>query len=335
MQKIGLVGLGKMGVLHGAIINALPESRIEAVCEREKFIVKMAKKILLNDVSYYDTCTSMMENETLDAVFITTSIKQHVPIIVEIAKAQRDISLFVEKPLAESAESARLACETGSDLRGVNMVGFQKRYSLIYRQAKKLIDEETIGRPMFFIAHSYSSDVLRQGKSWRSAKGTGGVLLDLAPHLIDIILWLFGDVKSVTAITRSLYSKEVEDFVNASLVFQSGLTGQMDVCWSVRGFRVPEASIEIYGEKGNMFVDDDMVKLEFSDSAAHQESQVFYKQTFGTSVPFLLDQPEYTEEDISFLDCVQRCSEPPTSFLEAAKVNVLIDQIKEAASGTL
>jgi predicted dehydrogenase len=335
MRKIGLVGLGKMGVLHGAIVNALPDCRISAVCEREKFIVNMAKKILLNDVSYYVSCTSMMENEALDAVFITTSIRQHLPIIVEIAKAQRDISLFVEKPLAESADSARLACETVANLRGVHMVGFQKRYSPIYRHAKKLIDEAAIGKPLFFMAHSYSSDLLREGKSWRSKKGTGGVLLDLAPHLIDLILWFFGDVKSVSAITRSLYSREVEDFANASLVFESGLTGQMNTCWSVRGFRLPEISIEIYGDKGNMLVEDDMVKLEPGESTMNQEPQVFYKQTFDTAVPFLVDQREYTEEDMTFLDCINRGSEPGTSFSEAAKVNLLIDRIKKTASGTI
>jgi len=335
MRKIGLVGLGKMGVLHGAIVNALPDCRVSAVCEREKFIVNMAKKVLPNDVSYYGDCASMIENEALDAIFIATSIRQHVPIIVEITNAQRDISLFVEKPLAESADSARLACETAANLHGVHMVGFQKRYSPIYRHAKKLIDEGAIGKPLYFTAHSYSSDLLREGKSWRTKKGTGGVLLDLAPHLIDLILWFFGDVKSVSAITRSLYSREVEDLANASLVFESGLTGQMNTCWSIRGYRVPEISIEIYGDKGNMLVEDDMVKLEPTESTVNQEPQVVYKQTFDTQVPFLMDQPEYTQEDMTFFDCINRGSKPATSFSEAAKVNVLIDRIKETASGTI
>jgi len=335
MRKIGLVGLGKMGVLHGAIMNALPDCRISAVCERERFIVNMAKRILPKDITYYSSCASMMEREALDAVFITTSIQQHVPIIREIANTQHDVSLFVEKPLAESADSAHLACETVTNLRGVKMVGFQKRYSLIYRHAKKLIDEAAIGKPLFFIAHSYSSDLLREGRSWRSKKGTGGVLLDLAPHLIDLILWFFGDVKSVSAITQNIYSREVEDYANASLVFQSGLTGQMNTCWSVRGFRVPEISIKIYGDKANMLIEDDLVRLEPAESMMDQEPQVFYKQAFDTAVPFLMDQPEYTEEDMTFLDCINSGSGAATSFSEAAKVNVLIDQIKEAANGSI
>jgi len=332
MRNVGIIGLGKMGILHGGIVNALPDCRVKAVCEKEKFVVKMAQRILPKDVSYYDDCTSMIENEDLDAAFITTSIKQHVPLIVELAKAKPDISLFVEKPLAESVDSARLACDAAAKIRSVHMVGFQKRYSPVYQHAKQLIQNESIGDLMFFRAHSYSSDVLREGKSWRFKRGTGGVLLDLAPHLLDLLLWFFGETESVSAIRRKLYSKEVEDYAYASFVFKSGLTGHMDACWSVRGFRLPEISIEIYGKNGNIILNDDMVKIELAESSGKPEFQVLYKQSFDTSVPFLLDEPEYTKEDVSFFDCIKTGSAPVPDFFEATKVNVLIDRIIQATS---
>jgi len=335
VRDIGIIGLGKMGVLHGGIVNALPNCRVKAVCEKEKFVVKMAQKVLPKEVSFYEDCTSMIENETLEAAFITTSIKQHVPVIVELAEANAHVSLFVEKPLAESANSARLACEAAAKLRGVHMVGFQKRYSPIYQHAKKLIEDEAIGDLMFFRAHSYSSDVLREGKSWRFKEGSGGVLLDLAPHLLDLLVWFFGDIESISAIRRSLYSKEVEDYAHATFVFKSTLTGQMDACWSVRGFRLPEILIEIYGKNGNIILNDDTIKVELEESSGNRESQVLHKQSFDNSVPFLLDQPEYTKEDMSFLDCSSRGSTPVPDFFEAAKVNTLIERITEAAEDKL
>ena len=321
-----------MGVLHGGIVNALPDCRVKAVCEKENFVVKMAQRILPKDVTYYDDCTSMVENEDLDAAFITTSIKQHVPVIIELAKTKPDVNLFVEKPLAESVDSARLACDAAGRLRGMHMVGFQKRYSPVYQHAKQLIQSESIGDLMFFRAHSYSSDVLREGKSWRFKRGAGGVLLDLAPHLLDLLIWFFGEAESVSAIRKNMYSKEVEDYAYASFVFKSGLTGHLDACWSVRGFRLPEISIEIYGKNGNIFLNDDMVGIEFAESSGKPEPQILYKQSFDTSVPFLLDEPEYTKEDASFLECIGTGSAPVPDFFEAAKVNVLIDRIMEATS---
>jgi len=332
VRDVGIVGLGKMGILHGGIVNALPNCRVKAVCEKEKFVVKMAQRAMPKDVSYYDDCASMMENENLEAVFITTPINQHVPVIGEVVKAKPDVSLFVEKPLAESANSARLACEATAKLRGVHMVGFQKRYSPIYQHAKRIIENESIGDLMFFRAHSYSSDVVREGKSWRSKKGIGGVLLDLAPHLLDLLLWFFGDIESISAVRRSLYSKEVEDYAYASFKFKSTLTGHIDTCWSVRGFRLPEIMIEIYGRNGNILLSDDMIKVELAESNGSRGTQVLHKQSFDNSVPFLLDEPEYTKEDVSFLDGISRGSTPVPDFVEAAKVNVLIERIIEAAS---
>lgn len=331
VRDIGIIGLGKMGFLHGGIVNALPNCRVKAVCEKEKFMARMAEKILPKDVSYYEDCTSMMENEALEAVFITTSIRQHVPVIVEVVKASPDVSLFVEKPLAESANSARLACEAAAKSRGVHMVGYQKRYSPIYQHAKKLIENGSIGELMFFRAHSYSSDVVREGKSWRFKKGSGGVLLDLAPHLLDLLCWFFGDIESISAIKKNLYSTEVEDYVAASFAFNSKLVGHVDACWSVRGFRLPEILIEIYGKNGNIIVNDDMIRTEIAESGGNQESQVLHKQSFDSSVPFLLDEPEYTKEDVSFLDCILRGATPVPDFSEAAKVDLLIERIIESA----
>ena len=153
------------------------------------------------------------------------------------------------------------------------MVGFQKRYAPLFRQEKKMIDEESLGDLMFFRASCYSSDVVREGTSWRFRSGTGGVLLDLAPHLLDLLLWFFGEVKYVSAIRRGIYSKSVDDYVHALLTFESGLCGNVDACWSVRAFRLPQISMEIYGKDGNMMLTEDEPRIE-SDKE-ESKAQVF------------------------------------------------------------
>jgi predicted dehydrogenase len=319
-----------MGILHAGIVNQLPNSRVLAICEKEKIVAGIARKLLSKGISYYDDHVEMATEEKLDAAFITTPIESHAPIILDLADLKPEISLFVEKPLADTAESAKKACEAATKLRGVHMVGFQKRYSPLFREAKKLIDEKSIGDLIFFRAYSYSSDVLREGNSWRFRSGTGGVLLDLAPHLLDILLWLFGDVRSVSASRRSVYSEAVDDYTHAAFTFESGLDGHIDACWSVRGFILPEMLIEIYGKEGNIVLTDDELSIEHD--RGERKMQVFNNQSFDTSVPFLLANPEYTIEDQTFLNSIDGGIRPTPDFFEALKVNLLIDRIRASAT---
>lgn len=334
MKNIGIVGLGKMGILHAGIVNSMPDAKVIAICEKDSLIARLAKNFLPKAITLYDDPLKMLDNEQLDAVFITTPIGTHVPIALDLVRANEELSLFVEKPLASSADQAKMACEAVSKSNGIYMVGFQKRFSPVFQRAKEFIENDSIGDLMFFKAYSFSSDVLHEGGSWRLRSGMGGVLLDLAPHLVDILLWFFGEPDSVSAVKRRLYSSEVDDYVHAVMSFKSGLKGHMDTCWSIRSYRLPELSIEIHGKKGTLTVTDDFVKHESEiesdlDSAL---AQVYYKQSFNTSASFLLADPEYTKEDEAFLRAENQPTSPKSDFFEAAKVNGTIDRMIESAT---
>jgi predicted dehydrogenase len=208
------------------------------------------------------------------------------------------------------------------------MVGFQKRFSRVLQQAKQIVDAGSLGELMFFRAHAFSSDILRAGRSWRLRRGTGGVLLDLAPHLLDLVIWLFDEPRSVEAVKKQFYSKEVDDYVHAMMSFSSGLHGHLDACWSLREFRLPEIWIEVRGTNGSLTATDDYVT-----TSLHKDGEtvncMYYKQSFDDSVPFLLAYPEYTLEDEAFLGSEKMI--PGVSFGDAARVNHLIDEIEKAA----
>lgn len=331
-KQVGIVGIGKMGILHAGTVNSLPGGRVKAICEKDSFLTKMAKKLLPQTIAFYQDHTKMVENEELDAVFITTPIDSHVPIVLDLAAADQNLSLFVEKPLASHSDQARRACEAVKKSCGIHMVGFQKRFSPVFQRAKTLIQSGDIGDLLFFRAHSFSSDVLREGRSWRFRSGTGGVLLDLAPHLLDMILWMFGEPSSLFAVKRKLYSSKVDDYVHVVLVFESGLRAHMDACWSLPSYRLPEISLELHGTNGSMTVTDDFLKVESGKETdiGSRLTNVYYRQSFDTSLPFLLADPEYTKEDEAFLRAVGSQTLPELNFFEAARVNDLIDRIVES-----
>jgi predicted dehydrogenase len=318
-----------MGILHSGIVNSLPGARVRAICEQEGYLVRAGRGLLSKSVSFYSDYLEMVEKEELDAVYVTTPISTHVSIVVDLAKTNRDVGLFVEKPLAASGATAQHACDAAKDLKGPHMVGYQKRFSPVFLKAREMIRRGDLGELMFFRSYIFSSDVLREGTAWRFSKASGGVLLDLAPHLLDLILWFFSEPETVETVKRRIYSRDVDDYVHATLLFRSGLTGYLDACWSMRGYRLPEVMIEVHGKNGTLTVTDDLVRfiLARGNGKAGDENQLLYKQSFDNSVPFLLADPEYTKENQVFLASVEKKSLPECNFFEAAKVNQLIDRI--------
>jgi predicted dehydrogenase len=319
VKTVGIIGLGKMGILHAGIVNALPGSEVAAICEKERLLIRSAKTILPK-VNFYTDHSRMIRKEELDAVFVTTPIHTHVPLIIDIATADPSLSIFVEKPLASSHDLAKKVCKATEKLKGTYMVGFQKRFSPIFQKAKETLDQKALGQVMFFKAYSFSSDVLKEGSSWRFKPGTGGVLLDLAPHILDLTLWLFGEPRQVNSVSRQFYSSKVEDYVHAVLSYEAGLTGHLDICWSMSRFRLHEICIEIFGKEGALIVSDDYLKV---SQYANGTERTYYRPSVFTSVPFLLAEPEFTREDEAFL----AGNKGIPDFSQAAKVNKLIHNI--------
>ena len=329
---MGIVGFGKMGVLHAGIVNALPECSVTAVCEKDALITNVAKK-LLRRTRFYTDVSEMMDNESLNAVFVTTPIQTHVAIIEDLLKSRNVNGLFSEKPLAADGIGASRIADAAN--RVVNIVGFQKRFSPVFQLGKRLLDGKALGDLQSVTCYSYSTDIFSKGVGWRFQKGSGGALLDLGPHLLDILLWYFGDPVRVLAIERSLYSAEVEDYVHAMVEFRSGLVSTLDISWSKRGYRLPEIRIEVQGTNGSMALSDDFVRIQVDEpvkGVAEEGARIFQKPSFNTNVDFLLADPEFTNEDKYFLTATMKNDkQAEPSFQSAARVNYFIDLMHSSA----
>jgi len=332
MLKVGIVGLGKMGILHAGIVSALDGISLSGLCETEGIIRRMAEKLIPN-VPIYGEVSEMVAKQNLDAVMIAAPIHLHVEIIRTLLE-KGSTAIFTEKPLASNLRDAVEAAKAAAGRKVVTMVGYQKRFSPLFQHAKFLLEKQAIGDVQFFKAYSYISDVFRQGSGWRFKKGSGGTLIELGPHLLDLLLWYFGGVSKVSAKQLSLYSNEVEDYVHAGIEFESGTFGAVDVSWSMRNYRLPEICIEIQGTNGVLKVSDDYVQVSADREVrgvVEAGKHKFQKPSFKTNVEFLLGEPEFTVEDRAFLSAVAEKRPTEPNFQDAVKVNELIDRIREAA----
>ena len=138
MIRVGLIGLGKMGLSHQAIVNAHPDMELVAVCDTTEYLLDILSKY--TTVKTYRDYKKLLAVETLDAVFIATPSRFHG----EMVRAALDANLhvFCEKPFClDVTEGIRLA-ELAEERKRVNQVGYHFRFVGVFQELKRLLDFE-------------------------------------------------------------------------------------------------------------------------------------------------------------------------------------------------
>jgi predicted dehydrogenase len=323
--RVAVVGLGKMGLLHASILNVLPNVQLTALCDKSRLITKLSKS-LFKKVCVVDDVEKLSDSH-LDAVYVTTPIPTHYPVAKTICVKGIARNLFVEKTLASSYKKAKELCELAQTFGDNNMVGYMKRFAVTFRKAKDVLDHETLGELISFDAYAYSSDFSGIKKGSKPPTSRGGVLADLGSHVIDLALWLFGELEVDSAKLESLTLEGPEDSACFSVKNSNGLEGRFDVSWCMNNYRLPEFGLMIRGSKGVMRVDDYKVGVELNNG----KPSSWYRHNLRDNVGFLLGDPEYFREDAYFVKSIleDRSAEP--SFLTASKVDYTIDQVKDRA----
>jgi len=324
--RVGVVGLGKMGLLHSCILKTLPRVGIVAVCDRSLIIRRIATKIfkdaqVTNDVS-------KMVDLNLDAIYVTTPLPSHFSVVKTIYSNNIARHLFVEKTLASNFNEAKELFRSAKSVDGVNMVGYMKRYAVTFRKAKELLDKRVLGDLKSFSAYAYSSDFAEKSKGSKGPLSRGGVLKDLGSHVIDLALWYFGGLDVEFAVVEGSMTTASEDAVRFRVKTLKGILGDIDVSWCKKGYRMPEFGFSIYGSEGLINVNDDQVTLNLK----YGKPRRWYRHDLVDNVGFLIGAPEYYREDEAFIKAVQgNCAAAP-DFLEASKVDYVIEQVKTKAN---
>jgi predicted dehydrogenase len=330
LATVGVMGLGQMGILHAAISNSLPGHNVAAICDNDSFLLKLARKITPS-LNFYSDYQDMLRKESLDALYICTPVQTHYQLAHDILRTNgKQLALFVEKPLASNYSEASKMVADSKNSQAITMVGYQKRFEGVFRKAKELFEAQALGEVSFFRAHFFGSTVFGEKQGWKFQKGTGGATLEYGVHLLDLLIWYFGEPVSVRSLKQSLFSSTVEDYVLASVEFSGGVRGSVEIGWSMRNFSVPELAIEAHGKHGSMVVTEDRIVVLLDRPAAGLEegSHVFSASALDGPVPFLIAHPENVLQERFFLDCVEKKTRPQQQdFEDAARVNKFVDLI--------
>src|SRR5262249_27231982 len=140
--RIGIVGAGKMGLSHFAIANALPDAEVVAVCDSSRYVISVLNKYTA--VKTFTSYQEMIDASRPDALIIATPTSTHF----ECAKyaLERDVHLFVEKPLTLFPAESRALSELAIRRRRINQVGFHNRFIGTFQEAQRLVRAGALGK---------------------------------------------------------------------------------------------------------------------------------------------------------------------------------------------
>lgn len=308
MVKVGLVGLGKMGISHFSIVSSHPDTQVH-VCDSSGIVLDVVGRYTSSPTwRDYD---EMLEKAGLDAVIIATPSQLHGPMVRKAL--ERGIHVFCEKPFCldwrEAEELAALAESRGL----VNQVGYHYRYVGAFQEMKRLVEAGAIGEVTHVLAEAYGPVVLKpKGSTWRTDRAAGGgCLYDYAAHPINLVNWCFGLPAQVTGtILNSIYSADTDDEVYSTFAYAGGLSVQLSVNWSDESYRKMSAKVSLTGTMGRITADRQEIQVYMRETVDalpdyHEGWNVKYTTELSEPVRFYLRGEEYSAQIDDFVAAVQ------------------------------
>jgi predicted dehydrogenase len=326
--KVGIVGFGKMGMLHGALLKPIEDVELTAIADTSRIILQ-AFKTFLPQTRFYTSYKKMFAECGLNAVVIATPSFSHAPIALDAIGENLDV--FIEKPLSNAYESARALREKARERNVVSMVGFCLREAPSFQKGRALLSEGVVGKIERVNAEMYIADVLAPQKGWRYKKriSGGGVLIDFGIHVVDLLAWYFGRAASVSATARRIHSAEVEDEVEGDIEFKSGVTARVATSWSNPDFRKSYSRIEISGEEGVLIVTDQTVQI--TNRRTGVEERVTFPDLY-TGYHIDIGGPLYSTQMVKFVDALRTRKNPESDVESACHVQSIVDAMYRSAS---
>ena len=255
--RIGLIGAGKMGMLHAVMLTQMPDVEIVWVCDPKKSAVARLHSMGLK--SKWITDFSDADLDLCDAIVVASPTFSHPQQLR--AALGRKMPVFCEKPLAATYEQAGemvgLAAETNTPLWIGYMVPYMPHIQALANL--KLGQTRPMGRVLKGRLRCELGVFTGPGPSrgWVIEKelSGGGALINSGGHAISLLLELLGLPNHVSAGTRCIYSTGVEDEVRAEFGYDDfAIEGWFS--WSVAGKDSQENELTLEFERGSMIVSD-------------------------------------------------------------------------------
>ncbi|MCD7774299.1 MAG: Gfo/Idh/MocA family oxidoreductase [Clostridiales bacterium] len=229
--RYAIIGIGNIGTSHVKMYKdgKIKEMVLTAVCDIKEDRLKAAKD-LVPSVATFTDASEMMHSGLMDAVIIATPHYLHPPMATEALKA--GLHVLCEKPAGVYTKAVRELNEFVKTQDKTYAIMFNQRTNHIYRKAHELVKSGVYGelrRVNWLITDWYRTQRYYDSGGWRATwdgEG-GGVLMNQAPHNLDLWQWICGMPQKITAFCHKgkWHDIEVEDDVTIYAEYPNGATG--------------------------------------------------------------------------------------------------------------
>ena len=266
MEKIktAVIGCGKVGHFHARAFQACPESELVACLGRD--MKKTEEFAAIYGIRAFTDLETMVRETGVQAVSICTPHPNHADIAVRCCEL--GLHIAIEKPLAASLEDCDAIIEAAKKNNVVGTTICQRRFYKPAQRVKKAIEDGKLGKPILGTVNmlGWRDMAYYHSDPWRGTwKGEGGgVLINQAPHQIDLLLWYMGEVEELYGLWDTLNHPEleVEDTAACVIRFKNGAIGNIVVSNSqnpalfgnVRVHGSNGASVGVQTDGGAMFI---------------------------------------------------------------------------------
>jgi len=219
---------------------------VVAVCDRDA----QAGRPEAIGCAFYEDYRTLLAKVRPDVAVILTPHPLHAVMAIDCLRA--GCHVLLEKPMAIAVSEADRIIAAAEAAGRILAINFQLRFRPVVERARALIEEGAIGPLVrtLCVEPWYRTDYYYRTATWRASwrDEGGGVLLNQAPHTLDILCHLAGLPKTVWGWTRTRYHPiEVEDTAQAMLEYPNGAPGYLTVSTVEMGVK---PRLQIVGERG-------------------------------------------------------------------------------------
>lgn len=270
--------------------------------------------------------------DEVDAAFVLVPHHLHHPVTLDCLRAGLDV--LVEKPLAVTLDQADEMIETADRLGRVLMVAYPHRYRRSMRLLKQAIEGGRYGR-LIMLDAMMDESLRGYALGWLAKKATlgGGLFFSASPHMLDVLFWIGGEVKSLSMVgTHGGIPMEGEDTAASIMKFASGVIGVTRHTWASPRCRI-WYTLNAMCEGAHVT----LTTTPLGDLAKDGVKCAWRTRVvaLGEAEEVLLESDEGLEmqpEDAHFLDCLGDRRRPETDGRAARRIMELVFQAyREAA----
>lgn len=272
MIRTAIVGLGKMGLSHLAILRPHPDLDVVGICDSAGYVRNVLGKY--TGLRCYDDFDRMLAECKPEAVVVAVPSRLHAPTVEKALRSGAHV--FCEKPFVLDVRDGERLVALAENSQLVTQVGYHYRFVGAFQEAARIVASGALGRVHHVRAEAYGPVVLREkGSTWRGVKAEGGgALYDYACHAIDLMNFIVGVPHSVDGVVRhSVFSRDVDDEVYCTMHYAGGASGQLCVNWSDESFRKMSTKVSVWGTNGRLIAD-------------RQECQIYLREAHAALLEF-------------------------------------------------